>query len=369
MSNHEKSIEAERAKSYFSHNEDIRPGVKLQIDLKSIIFSTHSEYQKIQVIESAFGKVLITDGKTQSAQVDEHVYHESLVHPSLVQSGLLSGIMSPDKQGEQRKQNLSVFIGGGGELATAREVLRHKSVDRVVMVDLDKTVVDVCKKYLPEWGGDEVLSNPRFELIVGDAYKYLTECKEKFDVIIMDISDPIEAGPGIMLYTKEFYDHAKTLLNDPNGVFVTQAGYAGQWEESDSDVCFAPIINTLQSTFEHVVPYSTYIPSFGSPWGFVMAFGCSPSGSTTNLSSPSSAITNVTRMEPDLIDKIVSQNIMDINDDLKNDKNSDDRNGSEILRFYDGISHLAMFSLTKPIRQAIEKDSRIMTKDNPIFMY
>ena len=110
--------------------------------------------------------------------------------------------------------------------------MRHKTVERVVMVNLDKVVIDVCKKYLSGWGGSAVCENPRFELIVGDVYKYLNECNDKFDVIIMDISDPIEVGSGIMLYTKEFYDHAKTLLKNPNGVFVTQAGYAGQWEDN-----------------------------------------------------------------------------------------------------------------------------------------
>jgi len=349
MTNKKESIEAERAKSLFLHSEDVRPGITMLTELKTIKVSTMSEFQKIDVIESAFGKVLVTDGKTQSAQNDEFIYHESLVHPSLIQSGLLDGT----------SDQLSVFIGGGGELATAREVLRHKSVKRIVMVDLDGKVIEVCKEYLPEWGGDRVASNPRFELIIGDAYAYLADCKEKFDVIIMDISDPIEAGPGIMLYTKEFYDHAKTLLNTPNGVFVTQAGFAGQLGVED-DVCYAAIANTLKTTFDCVIPYTTYVPSFGSPWGFVMAFGCSQS------TSPASIITDFTRMERDQINKIVSEKITEIEDV---GKESDANNGLEVLKFYDGESHHAMFSLPKPLRLAIACDNRIMTKDNPIFMF
>ena len=173
----------------------------MEMELRQIMVSTNSKFQKVSVIETPFGKTLITDGKTQSAQVDEFMYHETLVHPALIKAGLNRGSSDVNKSNKPKK----VFIGGGGELATAREVLRHKSVDKVVMVDLDEVVVDVCRKYLPEWGGDEVATNPRLELIIGDAHEYLMNCKDSFDVVIMDISDPIEAGPGVMLYTQEFY--------------------------------------------------------------------------------------------------------------------------------------------------------------------
>jgi len=161
-----------------------------------------------------------------------------LVHPALFWSALLSSSAGPK----------SVFIGGGGELATAREVLRHTTVERCVMVDIDPVVVDVCKKYLPEWGGQAVLSHPKMTYIVGDAHRYLMETKETFDVIIMDISDPVEAGPGIALYTQEFYRRASELLTVGCGVFVTQAGSAdfvphphafpeGNGQEEERETC------------------------------------------------------------------------------------------------------------------------------------
>jgi spermidine synthase len=250
----------------------------------------------------------------------------------------------------------TVFIGGGGELATAREVLRHTSIERVVMVDLDAKVVEVCKEYLPEWGGETVLNDPRFELVVGDAHKYLLETLEIFDVIIMDISDPIEAGPGIMLYTKEMYQHAVTRLNQPHGVFVTQAGTAeaipaAQNASLDSDPsCYTPIYNTLKAAFDCTVPYSSNIPSFGGDWGFVMAFQ-NPTGGdesvVANLEQDWKVPAN------DLIDGLIAQQIP----------------GQDGLGFYDGITHVHMFSLTKPLRKSMAKDKRIMTRDNPIFMY
>ena len=115
--------------------------------------------------------MLITDGKTQSSEFDEFAYHEGLVHPALLKVAS-SGIPAR-----------SVFIGGGGELATAREVLRHSSVERLVMVDLDEKIIEISREYLPEWGGEKVISDPRFRLVVGDAYSYLMETQETFDVI------------------------------------------------------------------------------------------------------------------------------------------------------------------------------------------
>lgn len=278
--------------------------------------------------------------------MDEFAYHESLVHPSMLRSAM-SGPNPPK----------SVFIGGGGELATAREVLRHKSVERLVMVDIDDKVIEVCKKYLPEWGGETVTSDKRMELVVGDAHKWMMETKETFDVIIMDISDPIEAGPGIMLYTKEFYEHALTRLNMPGGVFVTQSGVADAVPaphhhagENDTS-CYGPIHNTLRSVFDCVVPYSTNVPSFGGDWGFIMAFQA-PSGRENEKALvekewkfPTSA---------DIIDDLIAKNIT---------------GGANALGLYDGVSHLRMFALTKALRKLLAKDERIMTKDNPVFMY
>lgn len=349
------AIDNERSKTSFQFTEAIYPGVDLVMELKSISARTKSQFQEIDVIETVFGKTLVTDGKTQSTQIDEHMYHETLVHPPLMRAGMNHNNNKPKR----------VFIGGGGELATAREVLRHKSVEKVVMVDLDAAVVEVSKKHLPEWGGEDVASNPRLELIIGDAYEYLIQCKEKFDVIIMDISDPIEAGPGIMLYTQEFYQHAKTLLNE-DGVFVTQAGIADSLILFDIEpgsaedlACFAPITNTLNSEFDCVLPYSCNIPSFGSDWGFVMAYNCS---------NPKESMDEFVNLKSKVIDDIVSSDITDI-DDITSGLNGTAKKGEEILRFYDGETHRGLFSLPKPLRFRLQKDTRIMTRDNPVFMF
>jgi spermidine synthase len=350
------TIEDQRSKASFKFVEAILPGVDISVDLCEIITSSKSEFQKVEIIKTTFGKMLITDGKTQSSQMDEYVYHEALVHPPLLKAAI-------DGNGSGPK---SVFIGGGGELATAREVLRHKSVERLVMVDLDAKVIEVCKKYLPEWGGEKVAQNPRLELIIGDAFAYLNNCTETFDAIIMDISDPIEAGPGIMLYTQEFYKHAKSLLN-PNGIFVTQGGMAdgisrvaGIEPGSDDDYSsYAAIKNTLESVFDCTIPYSVNIPSFGSDWGFIMAFDTSKDST--------SAMLEYIDIDKQKIDEMVDSNITEI-DDI-NSKAGSYKAGSDVLRFYDGSSHRRMLALPKPLRLSMKKDSRIMTKENPVFMY
>lgn len=349
------AIEDQRAKSGFHFVEDIAPGLRLSMDLNRILHTSQSEFQQVQVIDSYFGRTLVTDGKTQSAEHDEFVYHESLVHPSMFLAALLSG-------GTAKK----VFIGGGGELATAREVLRHSTLERLVMVDLDPEVVDVCKKYLPEWGGEEVASHPKMELIIGDAHKYLMETDETFDVIIMDISDPIEAGPGIALYTQEFYRRASQLLKQPHGVFVTQAGGAdyvphrhsfpkGVSEEDDKDTsCFSPIRNTLATVFDHAIPYSCPMASFGEDWGMVLAFNGESSKARQLIDLPS-----------ETIDDFIENRITAVTASEKGKK----QKGGEVLKHYDGIAHRRMFALGKQLRQAMANDERIMTKDKPIFMY
>ena len=326
------NIEQQRAKSTYRYVEDVNSGLRLDMELRGIHHNSISDVQSIQVIETCFGKTLVTDGKTQSSAHDECVYHESLVHPAM--------FWCAHRNGHRRATNdddamtgwpKSVFIGGGGELATAREVLRHSStVKRVVMVDIDPDVVDVCRAYLPEWGGDAVLNHPTLEYVVGDARAYLRDAKIKFDVIIMDVTDPIEYGPAEALYNVEFYDMVKDRL-DVGGVFVTQAGSAsfvplgtsstivGTNDDGDEDgsdycvddgSCLAPIRNTLARVFDNALPYTAPVPSFGEDWGYVIAYDdvdvdtLLSSSNTTN-----GKITQVSDMAREYIDDMIEERI------------------------------------------------------------
>nr|CAN72530.1 hypothetical protein VITISV_036382 [Vitis vinifera] len=193
---------------------------------------------------------LVIDGKLQSAEIDEFIYHESLVHPALLHH--------PNPK--------SIFIMGGGEGSTAREILRHKTVEKVVMCDIDEEVVDFCKSYLVV--NREAFCDPRLELVINDARAELESREECFDVIIGDLADPIKGGPCYQLYTKSFYESTVKPRLSPGGIFVTQAGPAGVFSHTE---VFSCIHNTLRQVFKHVVAYSAHIPSFADIWGWVMA--------------------------------------------------------------------------------------------------
>ena len=195
-----------------------------------------------------FGKVLFLDEKIQSAQIDEHIYHESLIHPAMM--------MHPHPR--------KVLVIGGGEGATIREVLRHSTVTEVTMIDIDEELVRICREYLPEWSGG-AFEDPRTKLIFGDAREYCFRTEDKYDVIVSDLTEPLEEGPSLFLFTKEFYARLRELLCD-QGLIVLQAGSA----DPHYNKFFCSCVKTVESVFPSVRPYWTFVFSFGLPWGFVL---------------------------------------------------------------------------------------------------
>ncbi|KAG2643720.1 hypothetical protein PVAP13_2KG348025 [Panicum virgatum] len=232
------------------YEEDIDDDLKLCYALNSVLHRGASKYQEIALLDTKhFGKALIIDGKMQSTEMDEFIYHESLIHPPL--------LFHPNPK--------TVFIMGGGEGSAAREVLRHKTVQRVVMCDIDQEVVDFCRTYLT--ANREAFSSDKLCLIIKDARVELEKSSEKFDVIVGDLADPVEGGPCYQLYTKSFYEHiVKPKLND-HGIFVTQAGPAGVLTHKE---VFSSIYNTLRHVFKYVQAYTAHVPSFADTWGWVM---------------------------------------------------------------------------------------------------
>ncbi len=215
-----------------------------------LYYQGQTKYQFVQIFYNQFyGKVLYLDKKIQSAQIDEFVYHESLIHPAL--------FTHPHPR--------QVLIIGGGEGATLREALRHEVIQRAVMVDIDEELVKLCQKFLPEWS-EGAFSNPKTELVFEDACCYLDEVENRFDVIISDLTEPVQGGPSVHLFTKEFFDKIfKALKKD--GLFVLQAGSTDPFYHQFYSSC----VKTLESVFPLVRPYWSFIFSFGLPWGFVLA--------------------------------------------------------------------------------------------------
>jgi len=282
--------------------------------LEEIVYSGRTCYQDVQILRlSGFGLCLVLDGKTQSCELDEHIYHEALVHPALVMH-----------HGPKR-----VFIGGGGEGAALREVLRHRGVEKAVMVDLDREVVEICRRYLPRHH-QGAFDDPRAELVFGDARAYLADTGDSFDVIVLDLADPIEGGPAYLLYTREFYQTALDRLN-PGGLLVTQAGSTSPVNHTEA---FTPIARTMASVFPSVLSYTAFVPAFGGPWGFVI-------GTTARTVGPLSA---------DAVDGLLRKHLV------------------EGLRFYDGITHQGMFALPAYLRAGIEAETRVATDRDPLFV-
>ncbi len=230
-------------------SELVSEGFLALYSVEKVIESIKTNYQNVLIVETTpFGKCLIIDGKVQSSLHDEHIYHESLVHPALVTVG----------------NPLNVLIIGGGEGATAREVLKWKTVESVVMVELDPSVVQLCGRVLPEMS-DGVFEDRRFKLVVAEGRGYLESLGDgSLDAVVVDATDPYEGAPSQRLYSKEFYKLAYRKLGD-HGVLVTQATSVVH-----SPFTFKSILETMKTVFPHVTPLAAYVPSFSSLWGFVV---------------------------------------------------------------------------------------------------
>ncbi len=272
-----------------------------------------SRYQEVKLVESeTFGRVLLLNGKIQSTQVDEFIYHEALVHPAL--------LSHPDPR--------SVYIAGGGEGATLREVLRQDTVQEAVMVDLDEEVVGICRDHMPSWH-QGAFDDSRSRLIFGDAKAVLEKEEQTYDVIICDLSEPVDDGPSYMLFTQEFYRLCSKRLN-PGGVLVTQSGCPS----FVYSVSFHSVSTTLESVFDYVSPYLAFIPSFASNWGFTLA-GNSP-------------------ILPDIAPSLISDRMEPL---------------QRQLRYLDPHFLPSMFSIPKHLKNSKKEVGRIIKDGEPLIVF
>ena len=287
--------------------------------VKRVLYQARSRFQDIAVVEvDGEGKVLVIDGKTQSSMLDEHIYHEALVHPAMLLHG-----------GPRR-----VLILGGGEGATLREVLRYKTLKEAVMVDIDEVMIEVAKRYLEEWH-QGAFDDPRTRLVISDAWDYVEEAlrrNDRFDVVIADLVDPEPGGPATRLYTREFYERIKGILAE-GGVFATQATSISYTIE-----VHASIRRTLELVFGEgmVASYGVYVPSFDSYWGFAIA---------SRGERPEMLMDR--RFFEERYERLL---------------------GGVELRFLDYDSLIHAFTLPKPYREGIRASGRVSTIESPITM-
>jgi spermidine synthase len=321
--------------------------------------------------------VLLLDGQVQSSQHDEHLYHEALVQPAM-----LTHASSPKR----------VLICGGGELATAREVLKHPCVEYCKMVDLDKAVVDASIKYLPSYHCN-IMDDPRLTLTIGDAIALVklevaglkklakegateeTLRKLRYDVVIMDICDPMEDGPGNVCYFESFYrDYLYEILNE-DGIFVTQSGPGSfQTYKQYSTITH----NTLSRIFDRVDYFTQEIPSFEGNWAFQIAYKNPPD--FLKLKKPS-----VETKDDDVKESLVTVSVKDgssarVGGKADLTKIRDEIDARILKRFgvktvedsplknYDGDVHIGLSTLPRWLRTSLKEETRVFTEETQYFI-
>ncbi|WP_457752738.1 polyamine aminopropyltransferase [Thermococcus sp.] len=220
-------------------------GYGVAFKIKEKLFETQSSYQRIEIYETeGFGKLLVLEGTVQLVEQGEESYHEPLVHPVM--------LAHPNPR--------KVLIIGGGDGGTLREVLKHKTVEKAIMVEIDEMVVEISKIYLGIDRG--AFDDPRAEVVIGDGVEYIKRAKEKFDVIIIDSTDPV--GPAKQLFSEEFYRHAYEVLNS-EGILITQSGSVYLFTNELLDAYSA-----MKSVFDRVYYFSFPVIGYASPWSFLV---------------------------------------------------------------------------------------------------
>lgn len=216
------------------------------IKIKKKLYSGKTPYQKIEILETPFlGRMLVLDGLIQTTEKDDFLYHESLVHPAMLAHP------SPEK----------VLLIGGGDGGALREVLKYP-VKEVFLVDLDKQVVEVAKKYLKKIHQDS-FEDKRVKLIFEDGRVFLENTSNKFDVLILDLIDCF--GPAKKLYTQEFYQIVKKKLTK-KGLLSLHCNSPFEYPQT-----FATLVRTVSSVFKEKILFETFIPSYGFSLSFCLA--------------------------------------------------------------------------------------------------
>ncbi len=226
--------------------KEITPGgYGIAIKTKDILFSKQSDFQKVEIFDtdSTLGRVLTLDDLMMTTEGDEWHYHEMIAHIPMM----------------HHKCPKTVLVIGGGDGGTVREVLKHDTVEKVVLCEIDGMVIDACKEFLPTISCE--LDNPKCEVLVQDAIEYIKDKKNMFDIVLIDSTDPM--GPGEGLFTDEFYTNVKESLKD-GGIMVAQ---------SESPFTNPNEIKNMYTQLRRVFPivstYTSNIPTYpGGYWAW-----------------------------------------------------------------------------------------------------
>lgn len=212
----------------------------LKID--KIIYQSKTDYQDLLIFENPqFGRVLSLDGNVQLTEADEWVYHEMMVHVPLFAHGNVK----------------KVLVIGGGDGGVVRELVKHSTIDKIVLVEIDRSVIELSEKYLPSLSSG-AFRDERLQIVIQDGAEFVKTTDQSFDVVICDSPDPI--GPGAALFTEDFFRNCKRVLN-PKGIFINQNGVP--FMQNEEVVNSYKIRSKLfKDSGFYVAPVPTYIGGF-----------------------------------------------------------------------------------------------------------
>lgn len=268
-----------------------------------VLMEGDTGFQHIEIVDTPFlGRLMRLDGCFMTSERDEFFYHEPLVHVPAVAHA------APKR----------ALVIGGGDGGSSEELLKHASMEQVVLAELDPGVIEASRRWLPKVHNG-VFDDPRLDVRVMDGKAFVEQTAERFDLVVLDLTDPF--GPSQALYTQEFYAACRRVLN-PGGLLSLHAE-----SPVTRPLTWARIVATLASVFGTVRPYMTYIPIYGTWWGMAVA---------TDGADP--AALSESEVDARIAARRVSQ-----------------------LQLYNGAMHRAMLALPNFVRELLARPAEVIT--------
>lgn len=285
------------------HLERVAEGWGTYVHISRTIARRQTQYQALEVVDTPrFGRVLLLDGIVMTSERDEFFYHENIVHPAAI----------------AHPRPRQALVIGGGDGGSSEELLKHSTIERVVLAEIDAGVIDAAKTHLQAVHRG-AFDDPRLEVRIGDGKAFVESAQQRFDLIVLDLTDPV--GPSAALYTRDFYAACAAILGEQGVLSLHVESPVSQPQY------FSRIIATLRAVFPIVRPYLVYIPLYGTWWGMATA----------------SRGTDPLRLSGDEVQqRLAARGVTD-------------------LQFYNGDTHRALFALPNFVRAALNEPAEILT--------
>ena len=227
-----------------------RQDIRISARVSEVLYSEESPFGIVQIFDTPFyGRMLALDGIVQVAEKDEFIYHEMMVTLPAIKHG----------------KPKNILIIGGGDGGAVKQATRIPSAERIVLVEINQSVIDMSQKYMPSIA-EGSLDDPRVEVVVADGNEYVAGTSEKFDIIALDLTDPIEDGPAAALFKQEFYAKLKNILNEGGYVSTHCGSLLFQPEEAKV------LRQELAGVFGEVALHTAVVPTYQlTTFGFLIA--------------------------------------------------------------------------------------------------